>query len=491
MERKDIDMHWIERMMKKTTWTMVCTAGVLGLSILTGLTGLAQSNFATTIEQRMDSLVRTEWDPSQAQWVATLRENYVYNGQDQLTQAVKQSPDMLLGWNTYWEENFSYASSGLMTGYMVRTLDSITNQLKNYWKEEYTYNTSGDITLYSVYEWGGTPGQWNNSWKAEYTYDATGNLLTYQDFYWSSSSSQWVNSWKAEYTYTNGLLSQYLDYYWNSGSSQWVSSWKAVYSYTSGSLSLYQDYTWTGSAWANSGKKEYTYTAQGKESTISAYSWKASNSTWTYLKKEEFSYDPSGNLVQYLIKGPNQSGTQWVNLWKEDLTYSGNAALIKVETADWQNATSQWTPAIKQEYQYDTAYSVSGIVLPFWYHTNRAFTASMLTGYQEFSFSGGGWIDVSANTFYYSALTPAGLTKPVAGEFSVYPNPARDVLNISWPEGIQPEHLELLNIKGQTVWSTSLGSSHTLSLPSLRAGVYFFRLSAAGINTQGRLLIQK
>ncbi|HRY98250.1 MAG TPA: T9SS type A sorting domain-containing protein [Bacteroidales bacterium] len=462
-------------------WVMV-----LSVTVSVG----AQQVGVANLQQRMDSLVRLEWESSAGQWVPTLKDVYTYNSLDQLTQAVKHSHAAGNGWNAYWEENYTYGSGGLITGYLLRKLDSTSFQLKNYWKEEYTYNATGDITHYRVYEWNGSAGQWTDSWKAEYTYDASGHLLTYHDFYWNVAGAQWVNSWKAEYTYTSGQLSQYKDYYWNSGSAQWVSSWKADYTYTAGLLTLYQDYSWNGSSWVNSGKKEYTYTAQGLESTISAYSWKSSSSSWSYLKKEEFSYNAGGHLTLYLIKGPNQSGNQWVNLWKEELTYDISSNLIKVETANWQSPTSQWAGDDKQEYQYDTAYSIPEVILPFWYITNRAFQTFKPTAYQEYGFFNGSWAETSRNTFHYTSLTPAGVGTYTSEGIGVYPNPARDFLFISWPVDKGQGFIELFNMRGQLIWSSQIHEDQGCSLPALGAGPYLYRLTGKGVDARGHLIIQ-
>jgi hypothetical protein len=72
-------------------------------------------------------------------------------------------------------------------------------------------------------------------------------------------------------------------------------------------------------------------------------------------------------------------------------------------------------------------------------------------------------------TVGHSKLTP---------EILVYPNPARDVLQIRIAQGEVPERLELWNALGQMV--QSINHNNTLDVAHLQAGMYYLRLYSNG-----------
>ena len=72
------------------------------------------------------------------------------------------------------------------------------------------------------------------------------------------------------------------------------------------------------------------------------------------------------------------------------------------------------------------------------------------------------------------SLVGIGETDNLA-EWTVYPNPATDVLNISVPDCLETERIDLLNIDGKLVHSY-MGDVKLLNIGDLSSGVYFVRI---------------
>jgi len=71
------------------------------------------------------------------------------------------------------------------------------------------------------------------------------------------------------------------------------------------------------------------------------------------------------------------------------------------------------------------------------------------------------------------------------GRVLVYPNPAKDVLNVSWDGILQPEvQISYVNMAGQTLYSTTVpaATDHTaVSVSMLPSGMYVC-LVQSGVN---------
>ncbi len=79
---------------------------------------------------------------------------------------------------------------------------------------------------------------------------------------------------------------------------------------------------------------------------------------------------------------------------------------------------------------------------------------------------------------------------------SVYPNPAKDVININLPQSCigNNYNIKLINIYGQTVISkTFSGNEYSLILDNkeVKAGIYFLKINGDGINYSKKVLIEK
>lgn len=75
------------------------------------------------------------------------------------------------------------------------------------------------------------------------------------------------------------------------------------------------------------------------------------------------------------------------------------------------------------------------------------------------------------------------------GKFLVYPNPALNDLNISFPNEYQEAKVVLYNVLGQNVLEKSVSNSeNTISLDNLNSGIYFYKIKSGSFTQSGKII---
>ena len=82
-----------------------------------------------------------------------------------------------------------------------------------------------------------------------------------------------------------------------------------------------------------------------------------------------------------------------------------------------------------------------------------------------------------------------GIGDVVAHDFSIYPNPATDVLNISFPDG-DIGLMSIFNVTGKLMRSETVNDGSQFSLTELSKGVYFVMVSSNGNTFKEKLIIK-
>lgn len=68
----------------------------------------------------------------------------------------------------------------------------------------------------------------------------------------------------------------------------------------------------------------------------------------------------------------------------------------------------------------------------------------------------------------------------------VYPNPARDRVNVLLPEGTGPYLIRMVNVLGETILSSS---SNTIDVSRFSNGMYYIMIHTADYDTSKKLII--
>ncbi|MBW7866710.1 MAG: T9SS type A sorting domain-containing protein [Brumimicrobium sp.] len=126
---------------------------------------------------------------------------------------------------------------------------------------------------------------------------------------------------------------------------------------------------------------------------------------------------------------------------------------------------------IRNQYEY---YSLTDNKLPLFIHV------SMETGFMDFSV-----------VLSLEEPTPSGLVKEGLTNFTVYPNPANDILNVSFPSLKGEVAIEMVDALGRSVYTSNVNStSETINVASLNQGIYFVKVTNNNVTTTQRVVIR-
>jgi len=125
----------------------------------------------------------------------------------------------------------------------------------------------------------------------------------------------------------------------------------------------------------------------------------------------------------------------------------------------------------------------------FWEMTSTGSTGNYLNnGY----LSAGMWVPVNgmnAVFFISGECEELGVSDINEFDFTYYPNPVKDVLNISAKKSI--ENVEIFNLSGQKVLNNAKVSNNRVDVNSLTSGTYIFRVSLEGGQVETFKIIKK
>lgn len=412
-------------------------------------------------KQQLDSIIGLKWDIGSGQW-----KNHVKN-------------------------KYTYDANGNMTLGIVIEWNSLTSQWVNYSKDEYTYDGNGNPTNRITRNWFSATSEWINYYNEESSYDINGNMILLIAKDWNSGSSQWENSYKYESTYDiNGKLTRLTYSFWDNGTSQWIIINKDEYTYDiDGNMTLNITYDWNSgtSQWDFFNKYEYSYDANRNMILYIASYWESGTSQWQGFDKEENTYDANGNLTVNIYSYWDQFGiNDWLKSYKIENTYDINGNRTVYLNNDWNSLSSQWEITDKKEYTYDIAYSLNDLYMPSW--ISKDYYANKPVDYISYDYDGANWTNNRKNTYYYTTLAGTSVKELSSKNYTVYPNPASDNINISFTSNSIFVTFDLYDTQGRKLISKEVTNNNQISLDGLKSGIYLYDISCDGVRKNGKLI---
>jgi hypothetical protein len=172
-------------------------------------------------------------------------------------------------------------------------------------------------------------------------------------------------------------------------------------------------------------------------------------------------YDTTGYSLVFTGSFPNDAGTGWRGVQLDSVFVYDNISNLQVLIVkDYQPAIAN-TP-----------------VTPRWYYTSTTVArARRYYGYNPITTS-----TPLTTTLYSSNVRLTFNNVSVVelierGSFSVYPNPSRDIFNITIPLEITEISLSILNVRGEVVYENTSSGDQQFSTPRLASGMYLLRLT--------------
>jgi type IX secretion system substrate protein len=390
------------------------------------------------------------------------------------------------GWLNYLKEEYTFDANGDLIQYLYSDWDVKNNQWNAETKSEYAYNANRNLTQRIYYRWNLTTGKWSEYYKYGYSYDAKGNLIQNIEYDWNKGTSLWEADSKSESTYdANGNKLQTLSYYWDFNSNQWIIWGKAKFTYnTNSNLTQTIIYYWRKLLWVLIEKVEYQYDLNGNLTQLLVQDRDRITNEWIPSYKMEYTYDADGNRTRYDGSEWSQSNSQWYAHFKEEYTYdaNGNRTEFLVYGLD---QSMKFVFSSKEESTYDISYSISDLIIPFWYSSNSMLTGTILYDWDKNSFD---WDTNNRSTYYYSEQIINNIPEITITDLKVYPNPFSEFVSFNVSGYNDDLILELFDILGRKVMGKSIRNQEYVNMEELNSGIYFYALIINGQRSTGKLI---
>lgn len=174
-----------------------------------------------------------------------------------------------------------------------------------------------------------------------------------------------------------------------------------------------------------------------------------------WLISPQITLGDSGNTISFWAKSyTTQYGNERFRVLVST-TDTDLGSFTAITTGNYVEATStDWT-----EFSY---------TLPADYNSQSVYIAIECVSFDSFIFM--------IDDFSVTTTGNASVDTALASSFSVYPNPAKDVLNISNSIGAEITAVTVSDINGRTV--KQFGSVSQINISDLNAGVYFVNISS-------------
>ncbi|OJV33289.1 MAG: hypothetical protein BGO29_06270 [Bacteroidales bacterium 36-12] len=265
------------------------------------------------------------------------------------------------------------------------------------------------------------------------------------------------------YEYDGEKLSVEIQEYYHEG--QWNPVRKSDYFYEDDGLLLRIEYSVrTNNDFLLTERAVYHYDEQNKELLTIVSQVPASEEQWLDKTKTKFDYE-GGNLICQIEYNWNDTINDWKAILKKEFIYDGsnNNEVIYRESNYSGNA---FVITLEQEITLDITCPAKNLILP--YENSLPYKVESENNIHA----------QKSSSYYYSLLTTSGVNSlDDSGRVSLYPNPAKDILNIRSDQRI--DAIDIFDISGRlsAVYS---GSNYKFDISDLDQGIYYLQINIAG-----------
>lgn len=427
---------------------------------------IAFSQSPDALKPTLDSLQTLKWDWNTLQLEFDSKRLYIYDGSENMIEETYFEWDIFSGqWDSTEQYQYTYDTQGNPLTFITYKLAS-----QQITKIEYTYDGNQNLILESKSKY--YNAQWNNWEKIESTYNSSNNVLNSINYSWNIT--QWDTISKDEYLYNaSNNLTVKTFYFWNSVNSTWDNWW------------LY----------------EFTYDTTQNLTTELFSQWLTDSSNWAPHSKFEYLYDTNGELLfntHYAIYNIN---TPWAPVARYKWIYDSFDNVEAHHTEKWSSTDSAWKVDIKVNNNYNNIYPYSDLILPvsipriktspspylkgFPVDFNHMLNENLVSFWNNITEN---WQESEKRWYFYSDHLVNSINKVVDNKLQVYPNPFSNNVSFNIPEPSSTINLELYDIQGRKVFSSSINNNELVNLERLSTGIYIYHLTTDGQQFKGKLV---
>jgi len=357
---------------------------------------------------------------------------------------------------------YKYNAENLPSEKLSRIWISLEERWKEISKVETSYNLQNKKNEEITKVWNAVNEYWINRAKNTYSYDSVNKLKHYINAYWNAENQLWNDTVKYSYSFDNeGNWIFYLKETWIADSLSWGKNYRFLFNYEYGNRVelLRQNYHTDSMSWINSNKILYSYDAQNRLTTETGEVWDADSAKWDNNSIIQYFYDNVSNLEEKIYHQVwGQQG--WIYAARYTYTYNAQGKNNFITYFTWDKETIKWIE--NAAYQYD--YNEDGeLIREIW----LVFNLQDMLWENEIKFN-------------YYLSNPLGRDELEEQKLSIFPNPFRNKLSITFNDRFNPKDkiwIQILDLNGRVFYKTLLTNQETkLFELDLQPGIYILKV---------------
>lgn len=202
--------------------------------------------------------------------------------------------------------------------------------------------------------------------QAELRHKNTLALMQQMDSYiyqeYDAETELWVNRSMDEFTYdANGNNTSDIFYTWNPETELYDKTGKQEFYYENGHLAeqLYFEWDAVNNLWVEYFRWQFNYNEDGYMTLSNSYFWDGSG--WVLAGRDERTYDDNGNMILQITAWWDETEDVWINDSKTENTYNANGSMDVSTQFTWDFMSNGWVNSYMDEYTYD----IGGLLVLF------------------------------------------------------------------------------------------------------------------------------
>lgn len=407
----------------------------------------------------LSSLEQT-YDAGNNQWVNNKKFELSYTGNNVADSAYFTWSAGSSSWTEDVRLTYTYNGQGKLLSTVFKELTV------NKSKREFTYDANGNETKNEFFSW--SSGAWVPINKEEKTYNAGNNMLTFSIFNYNQGTMTYDKGSQYGYTYdANG--NETLKETRNWDGSQYVASLRNGKTWSTNKLTQ-TTVQFNNAGWVTAERDDYVYNAQNLLSQMIRYRLQGGPPTLQIDSRLNYTYNTAGQLTGKANQTYNAQTSQYTTTADEIRNYSASGKLIRLFYANFSQGVGAMIPT--QEYLYE-------------FNANDDLIATETKN--GFNINNSQWNSIVRQEFICGVNQVSAIAAVNDIQFSVYPNPANENVNISLNENASK--VVITDMLGKVIFEQQeVGKTVSISTVNFSKGIYLVRVESNGTTGAKKLI---
>ena len=406
----------------------------------------------------MDSSLAFKWNAVSSTWnnTALSKNEYTYDNNGRL---LSSNSFRWRGASNEWIDNTEYHIVYNPNGDISEWISSRYDTISSLWvPEEHDsmfYDNSHQIIRETWNLYNNADQSWHVFFLLAWEYDASGGITEQYTKYWDETTGELMGGSRSTYILNSmDMPTETIEQSLDAATDTWIDENQVISEYTNNTILDKETINmWSGTAWTLISQNIYSYSGDLLQEELTQM-WDEGTLTWMDIKKTSYIHD-AGHIISELTQ--NWFIDHWADYSLLTFVYNTNSQLTDYTFLMYNTMTGLVTYGYNYIYNFDI-------------NNLNDYTISRV-----WSLTLSDWLNTTKTNKYYSLHTSLGENELSAGNFSVYPNPATSVLQIS---GILPScGIVVCDIRGKILISKTAGSdSGIIDIEGLSKGMYLLKI---------------